>query len=192
MSAAIDASALLALLFAEPGAEIVADTIAEGAAISAVNLSEVATVLVRHKRNPEQILDPVREQLAVEPFTDADALAELRCIRRRPVKACRSVTDRASRSRSVSLRQPSRPSMSGRSSISTSRFSSSGHGHPDPLSRVPRALRDWWHPERDARGASRAGALANDHTLLGVTHRALLLHASSGHVSAPTGPREER
>jgi len=75
VSAAIDASALLALLFAEPGAEIVADTIAEGAAISAVNLSEVATVLVRHKRKPEQILDPVREQLSVEPFTDADALA---------------------------------------------------------------------------------------------------------------------
>ncbi len=75
MSAAIDASALLALLFAEPGAEMVADTIAEGAAISAGNLSEVATVLVRHKRKPEQVLGPVREQLAVESFTDADALA---------------------------------------------------------------------------------------------------------------------
>ncbi len=75
MSAAIDASALLALLFAEPGAEMVADTIADGAAISTVNLSEVATVLVRHKHEPEQVLGPVREQLSVEPFTDADALA---------------------------------------------------------------------------------------------------------------------
>lgn len=75
MSAAIDASALLALLFAEPGAELVADAIAGGAAISAVNLSEVATVLVRHEQDPEKILSPVREQLAVELFTDAGALA---------------------------------------------------------------------------------------------------------------------
>ena len=74
MTAAIDASALLAMLFAEPGAETVAEAIAGGAATSAVNLSEVATVLVRHQRDPEKILDPVRQQLAVEPFTDADAL----------------------------------------------------------------------------------------------------------------------
>lgn len=75
MNAAIDASALLAMLFAEPGADIVADAIAGSAAMSAVNLSEVATVLVRHGRDAESILRPVREQLAVEPFADADALA---------------------------------------------------------------------------------------------------------------------
>jgi PIN domain nuclease of toxin-antitoxin system len=75
VTAAIDASALLAMLFAEPGAEMVADTIAGGAVTSAVNLSEVATVLIRHNKDPQEILGPVREQLAVEPFTDADALA---------------------------------------------------------------------------------------------------------------------
>jgi len=75
LTAAIDASALLAMLFAEPGAETVADVIASGAATSAVNLSEVATVLARHHRDPAAILGPVREQLDVEPFTDADALA---------------------------------------------------------------------------------------------------------------------
>lgn len=75
MTATIDASALLALLFAEPGAEAVADAIAGGAATSTVNFSEVATVLVRHKRDPDEILMPVREQLAVEPFTAGDALA---------------------------------------------------------------------------------------------------------------------
>ena len=74
MTVAIDASALLALLFAEPGAELVADAIAGGAVTSAVNLSEVATVLVRHKKDPATILGPIREQLAVEPFTDADAM----------------------------------------------------------------------------------------------------------------------
>jgi len=75
MSAAIDASALLALLFGEAGAEAVADAIASGAATSAVNLGEVATVLVRRAQDPAKILAPVREQLVVEPFTDADAVA---------------------------------------------------------------------------------------------------------------------
>jgi PIN domain nuclease of toxin-antitoxin system len=75
MTAVLDASVLLAMLFDEPGAETVADWIAGGAATSAVNLSEVAMVLIRHKKDPEEILGLVREQLAVEPFTDADALA---------------------------------------------------------------------------------------------------------------------
>lgn len=75
MSTVLDASALLALLFAEPGAEAVADAIATGAAASAVSLGEVATVLVRNRRDAERILAPVREQIGVEPFTDNDALA---------------------------------------------------------------------------------------------------------------------
>lgn len=75
MSAAIDASALLALLFAEPGAEKVADAIADGAAMSAVNLSEIATVLIRRAQDAEKILVPACEQLTLVPFTDADALA---------------------------------------------------------------------------------------------------------------------
>ena len=75
MSTVLDASALLALLFAEPGAETVADAIGAGAVTSTVNLSEVATVLVRNERDATQILAPVREQIGVEPFTDHDALA---------------------------------------------------------------------------------------------------------------------
>jgi ribonuclease VapC len=73
-NAAIDASALLALLFTEPGAEEVADFIASVAAVSTVNLCETATVLVRRGLDAETILSPVREQLIIEPFTDADAL----------------------------------------------------------------------------------------------------------------------
>ena len=72
--AVLDASALLALLFAEPGAERVADVIAEGAVISTVNLSEVAALLVRHGQEPEKTLVPVLEQVAVELFTPEDAL----------------------------------------------------------------------------------------------------------------------
>jgi PIN domain nuclease of toxin-antitoxin system len=72
--AVLDASALLALLFAEPGAERVADVIAQNAVISTVNLSEVAALLVRRGQEPEKTLAPVREQVAVEPFTSEDAL----------------------------------------------------------------------------------------------------------------------
>jgi PIN domain nuclease of toxin-antitoxin system len=71
----VDASALLALLFDEPGAEMVADMICLGATVSAVNLGEVATVLVRNQRDANKILGLVVEQVTVEPFTDADALA---------------------------------------------------------------------------------------------------------------------
>ena len=69
----LDASALLALLFGEPGAEAVADLIAEGAAVCAVNLSEVATVLVRRELDVDEIIDPLVQQVAIEAFTDADA-----------------------------------------------------------------------------------------------------------------------
>jgi ribonuclease VapC len=71
----LDASALLTLLFQEPGATDVADLIAEGAAVSAVNLSEVAAVLVRHGRDADSILRAVTAQVTVEPFTTEDALA---------------------------------------------------------------------------------------------------------------------
>lgn len=41
MTAVLDASALLVLLFDEPGAEVVAEAVAGGATLSAVNLAEV-------------------------------------------------------------------------------------------------------------------------------------------------------
>jgi PIN domain nuclease of toxin-antitoxin system len=73
-TAVLDASALLALLFAEPGAERVADVIADSAVVSSVNLSEVATLLIRHGQEPHVILARVREQVSVEPFSTEDAL----------------------------------------------------------------------------------------------------------------------
>lgn len=71
----LDASAVLALLFGEPGAEAVADLIANGAAVSAVNLSEVATVLVHRELDVDGIIQVLVQQVAVEAFTDADALS---------------------------------------------------------------------------------------------------------------------
>ena len=73
MSAVLDASAVLALLFDEPGAVTVAEHIATGASMSTVNLCEVATILIRHGRDPVAVLDPLRAQVAIEVFTDADA-----------------------------------------------------------------------------------------------------------------------
>jgi PIN domain nuclease of toxin-antitoxin system len=70
----LDASAVLVLLFDEPGAKQVADAIAEGAALSTVNCSEVATVLARNQRDVERVLRNVREQVALEPFTVDDAI----------------------------------------------------------------------------------------------------------------------
>lgn len=74
MTAVLDASAVLALLFGEPGAEAVVEHITAGAAMSTVNLAEVATVLIRNDRDPSAVLDPLRAQVEIVPFTDADAL----------------------------------------------------------------------------------------------------------------------
>ncbi len=74
MTAVLDASAALALLYDEPDADAVADHIADGAVISAVNLSEVATILIRHGRDPHAVLTPLRAQVEVVAFTDTDAL----------------------------------------------------------------------------------------------------------------------
>jgi ribonuclease VapC len=70
----LDASAILALLLGEPGADDVAGAIAHGVAVSTVNLSEVAEVLVRNQREAQPVIDRFRAQVAVEPFTYADAL----------------------------------------------------------------------------------------------------------------------
>ena len=74
MTAVLDASAVLALLYKEPGAVAVAVDIADGAVISSVNLSEVATILIRHDRDPHTVLTPLRAQVEVVAFTDTDAL----------------------------------------------------------------------------------------------------------------------
>jgi PIN domain nuclease of toxin-antitoxin system len=71
----LDASAVLVLLFDEPGAKQVADAIADGAALSTVNYSEAAAVLARNEPDAERVLGPVREQVALQPFTVEDAIA---------------------------------------------------------------------------------------------------------------------
>jgi PIN domain nuclease of toxin-antitoxin system len=94
LSAVLDASGLLALLFGEPGADVVAEAIAAGAALSAVNLAEAATVLVRRGLDAEGILATVRDQVELEPFAAQDAMAAAE-LHRDTTRAGLSLGDRA-------------------------------------------------------------------------------------------------
>jgi ribonuclease VapC len=73
LAAVLDASAVLALLLGEPGADSVADAIAGGVAISTVTHAEVGTVLARNGWDRDG-LALVAGQTLVEPFSLADAL----------------------------------------------------------------------------------------------------------------------
>jgi ribonuclease VapC len=70
----LDASALLALLYREPGAEAVEEVL-DGAAVSAVNWSEVLQKLSRRGLDPASPVVAALQKLGlrVEPFTGADA-----------------------------------------------------------------------------------------------------------------------
>jgi PIN domain nuclease of toxin-antitoxin system len=98
--AVLDASALLAYLRSEPGAEVIVVALAEGAAISAVNLAEVLTKLADAGARPEQATAGLRSRgilggaLALEPFTEADALASA-ALRSATARSGLSLGDRA-------------------------------------------------------------------------------------------------
>jgi PIN domain nuclease of toxin-antitoxin system len=66
----LDASAILALLNDEPGAEKITPELLSRATASAVNLAEVQTILVREGGDPDEswalAVDPISD---VEPFT---------------------------------------------------------------------------------------------------------------------------
>jgi ribonuclease VapC len=83
-STVLDASALLAYLHDEPGAEIVADAIAGGAAISTVNLAEVLGRATDSDNDPARLAGQMADRgllggaISVEPFTDSDAIETAR------------------------------------------------------------------------------------------------------------------
>ena len=80
----LDASALLALLQNERGAEVVEDAIADGATISTVNLAEALSTMARKGADPATALATMTERgvlggaITVEPFTLADAVEAAR------------------------------------------------------------------------------------------------------------------
>jgi ribonuclease VapC len=79
-AAVLDASALLAYLRDEPGADVVADAIAGGAAISTVNLAEVLGRAADRDVDPARLAAQMADRgllggaISVEAFTDADAI----------------------------------------------------------------------------------------------------------------------
>ncbi len=79
-SAVLDASALLAYLRDEPGADAVADAVADGASISTVNLGEVFSRVADHGAEPADVAREMTDRglldgaIAVEAFTSADAV----------------------------------------------------------------------------------------------------------------------
>jgi ribonuclease VapC len=79
-SAILDASALLAYLRDEPGADVVADAVATGAVISTVNLGEVLSRVADRDTDPARVARQMTDRglldgaIAVEPFTTADAM----------------------------------------------------------------------------------------------------------------------
>jgi ribonuclease VapC len=80
----LDASALLALLQNERGADVVEDAIADGATISTVNLAEALSTMARKGADPAITLATMTERgviggaITVEPFTLADAVEAAR------------------------------------------------------------------------------------------------------------------
>ena len=80
MATVLDASALLAYLRDEPGAEVVSDTIADGAVISTVNLAEVFSRAADRGVDPVKLATGLRESgllggaITVETFTVDDAI----------------------------------------------------------------------------------------------------------------------
>ncbi len=80
MSSVLDASALLAYLRDEPGADPVADAIADGASVSTVNLAEVLSRIADRGGDPARVVQWMTDcgllggAVSVEPFTTEDAL----------------------------------------------------------------------------------------------------------------------
>jgi PIN domain nuclease of toxin-antitoxin system len=80
----LDASALLAYLGDEPGADTVADTVAGGANISTVNLAEVLSTLARRGADPVRVASELADRgllggaITVESFTSEDAVETAR------------------------------------------------------------------------------------------------------------------
>jgi ribonuclease VapC len=96
----LDASALLAYLGNEPGADVVADAIAGGATISTVNLGEALSTLAARGSDPADVASGLTDRglldgaIAVEPFTSTDAI-EVARLRPLTHSAGLSLADRA-------------------------------------------------------------------------------------------------
>lgn len=96
----LDASALLAYLGGEPGAQLVAEAIAAGVTLSTVNLAEVLSTLAARGEDPARVTDDLTARglldgaITLAPFTSADAI-EVARLRPLTSPAGLSLADRA-------------------------------------------------------------------------------------------------
>jgi ribonuclease VapC len=80
----VDASALLAYLHDEDGADVVADAVAQGTYVSSVNLAEVLARFALAGAAPDELAEDLTARgllglaVRVEPFTQADAIETAR------------------------------------------------------------------------------------------------------------------
>jgi PIN domain nuclease of toxin-antitoxin system len=83
----LDASALLAYLNDETGADLVEEALLSGAAISAVNLAEVLSKLAEVGDDPQSVIENLKRRgllgskLAVSPLSEEDAVMIARLYR---------------------------------------------------------------------------------------------------------------
>ena len=71
--AVLDASAILALIFDEPGAERLTDDVMEWAVASTVNRAEVQAKLIQKGYSPDEAWSDVQELVSDEPYTAEQA-----------------------------------------------------------------------------------------------------------------------
>jgi ribonuclease VapC len=74
MTAVLDASAVLAWLGGEAGAELVRDVVSEGAALSSVNLAEVLAKIDDRGGDVDKVHGDLRGVLEIVGFDEADAV----------------------------------------------------------------------------------------------------------------------
>ncbi len=107
----LDASALLAYLNDEAGAQVVEDALAQGSAISAVNMAEVLSKLTEIGEEPDEVTEELQRRgllggkLAVFPLTADDAVVIANLHRRTKAHGL-SLGDRACLGLALRLRLP--------------------------------------------------------------------------------------
>jgi ribonuclease VapC len=110
-SSVLDASALLAYLNDEAGAEVVENALVRGSAISAVNLAEVLSKLAEVGEDPHDVTENLTRRgllsgkLAVFPLTADDAVVIANLYRRTRAQGL-SLGDRACLGLALRLRVP--------------------------------------------------------------------------------------
>jgi ribonuclease VapC len=103
----LDASAVLALVYDEPGSDVVADALRrDDGAVSVVNLAEVLSQAERRGESATVRLAELRHAFAFVTVTEADALRSAQIYRTSPRRPALSLADRLALVTSLRLGVP--------------------------------------------------------------------------------------